>query len=78
MNGSITKLSRNKNDLRTKSMKGTFKDVPEVGSRFVIFGESLTPGGSLRMISTSIVQAVEVLDDGWKIQTENTKYKIAL
>lgn len=74
--GTITKLSRNKNALRTNGMVGEFNTPPEVGRSFSIFGESLTEGGLLRAICTSRVQSVVEEKNGWKIQTENSSYRI--
>jgi hypothetical protein len=57
--GILTNESPNHNNLRTKSVQGTFKKIPKVGERFVIFGSSLTPGGIARMVSTSPVESMD-------------------
>ena len=76
ISGKLTKLSRNKNDLRTNSMEGVFSEPPTIGKRFAITGKPLTKGASIRLIDTSVVQSVEEEEDGWRFQTENSKYRI--
>lgn len=76
--GIFSNESKDHNNLRTNSMKGRFAKMPEVGKRFSIVGESLTPGGILRYINTSIVMGVESELPGQTIVffTENSKYRL--
>lgn len=72
------KLSNNENAVRTKEMEGRFANPPTRGERFVIFGESLTPEGQLRMINTSPVVEIQTTPTGWIFQTLNSKYEVML
>ena len=76
--GIFSNESEDHNNLRTNSMKGRFTKLPKIGQRFSIVGESLTPGGSLRYINTSIVMGVESELPGQTIVffTENSKYRL--
>jgi len=74
--GRILKLSDNENELRTDHMDGEFKAKPKVGKRFVIMGEPLTAGASVRMISTSPVVSIAKINNGWELETENSKYRV--
>lgn len=66
LKGTLTKVSDNKNAMRTTSMDGFFIDFPTVNREFHIVGTSLTEnkddGVPIRLISTSIV--TEILEYG--------------
>ena len=76
MKGSITKLSRNKNAVRSKCMEGIFTTPPTVGRSFFIFGDPIDPTAFARVIGTSPVVSIKEEKSGWVIQTENSKYRI--
>jgi len=62
--GTLTKISDNKNAMRTKSMDGIFDEFPTINERFNIVGTSLIDMGdgvSLRLISTNTV--IEIIYD---------------
>lgn len=61
--GTLTKISNNKNNMRTESMDGFFSEFPTVNESFHIVGHSLVEikgdGFPVRLISTSVV--VEII-----------------
>ena len=63
--GRLTKISNNKNALRTKYIDGFFNDLPTINKSFHILGASLTKdegdGVPLRLVTTSGV--VEIIYD---------------
>jgi hypothetical protein len=73
----LTKLSNNKNALRTKTVEGTTGSWPPMkGERFVMLAPPLE-AGSFRMVKTSEIQRVlHVNDNETKIITENSIYHI--
>lgn len=83
MNGGILKISRNEGANRTDYMEGKFDSIPEVGSRFVIFGAPIDKAKDTRMISTSEVKSVEKIstesfrdEDVYEFKTLNSTYRL--
>jgi hypothetical protein len=81
--GTIKKKSSTHQNLRTDEMKGQWLRMPEIGESFQIFGESLTEGMDVRMISTTPVKAVaRILYDGVVtgaiFLTENSHYELEI
>jgi len=74
--GTITKISDNDNAVRTPSMDGYFDNLPEIGERFNIIGESLTKGLTARLISTSPVQGMDISGRYIMFKTENSDYTL--
>ena len=72
MHAKITKIESNHQNLRTNDMEGKTPVIPEVGERFIIFGESLTPGNNARVIQTTEVQE-STYDSATKTFTFKTK-----
>jgi len=66
----LIKIESNHNNLRTNEMEGVCTDLPEVGKRFLIFGEGLEFGH--RVITTTRVQEVE----GHVFRTKNSTYEL--
>lgn len=57
--GILTNESPNHNNLRTKSVEGQFRKLPEEGRAFFIFGEPLNKAANLRSINTSPVKSIK-------------------
>lgn len=82
--GTLTKVSSNKNALRTKSIDGVFNKLPTLRESFHILGASLTKydenvdGTPIRLVSTSPI--VEIRYDIGKCLTfktySGTKYHL--
>ena len=62
--GVLTNESPDHNNLRTKSVQGTFRKTPEVGKVFWIFGKPLTEGALTRSVNTSPVKSIKHEMDG--------------
>lgn len=77
MKCTFTKLSKNINAVRTKSMTGYFDRYPQLGERFVIFGKGLEVEGNIRMIHTSPVVSFEKAYKKIVFNTENSKYQLS-
>jgi hypothetical protein len=79
MRGTLSKIESNHNNLRTNDMAGEFSRLPALKERFVIYGESLTPGMNFREINTSPVQEViKISETEYEFKTRNSHYKIVL
>jgi hypothetical protein len=58
-------------------MVGEFLELPTQGQVFVILGDSLTEGGTVRIIETSPVIEVLLHGPGWmEFRTENSHYEL--
>lgn len=65
--------------LRTETVSGITEMLPKPGRSFVMFAESLTPEGSVRLITTSRVKLVIKVSPLVRIfETQNTVYKLYL
>ena len=69
--GTLTKLSDNKNNIRTNTITGEASEPPTVGQSFVVLAEPLVEGFSCRLVTTSTV--LEIMDNEFK--TLNSVYK---
>ncbi len=74
----LIKESDNINDLRTNLVDGYLQAEPEVGKIFVFLGEPLDTSYDVRCIMSSPIASLEWLDDGVRINTVNTVYRIEL
>lgn len=76
--GVFSNQSVDHNSLRTNSVEGEFTSLPKIGRPFNIIGESLTLGGSMRLITTSLVTKIDQHLPGQAIvfQTENSRYRL--
>jgi hypothetical protein len=75
----LTKISDNKNALRTTQMEGVFFEIPAINRSFRIIGEAISQGCSGRLIYTSKVQRIHVEDEQTaNIFTLNSVYEIKL
>ena len=80
MHGTLTKVFSVHANLRTTSVTGDFENLPTVGERFNLIGQSLTEGDFMRLVTTSPVVMV------WKIpgtpvvcfKTENSVYGLSV
>lgn len=76
---SLTRLASNNANLRTPNIEGVTAALPKVGQGFRLVGESLTKGASFRLITTSKVTDVEVINPSEiKFFTENSSYNLAI
>jgi hypothetical protein len=57
-------------------MDGYFDNLPEIGKRFNILGESLTEGMTARLISTSPVEGMDISGRFIMFKTENSDYAL--
>lgn len=79
INVKLTKISDNKNNLRTNEIIGYCLSLPTVGKSFTIFGEGIEFG--TRMITTSLVVEMSEQDSDEKIiifRTQNSLYRVEL
>jgi len=77
MKATLTKLSDNKNDMRTQSASGTFENPPTMGQPFQLFAQSIDPKMNLRVITTSLVQEItETEDTVIEFKTEFSHYRL--
>lgn|GEM_PF-5307153 len=81
LKGTLYKVESNHNRVRTNEMEGTFEEKPYPGRCFSMYGESLElrVPGAMRIIRTSIVQAVTMLDEdptNLEIKTLNSTYRL--
>lgn len=72
----VTKLSDNKNAMRTESIEGEAQNLPEIGKSFVVIGEGLEFGH--RLFNTSMVQNIEERDNKLIIKTLNSLYQVEI
>lgn len=73
------KLTRvvNGSALRTDEVEGFTNALPAHGKCFQMAGESLTPGGIARVVTTSPVVSTEGLDhDVLLVKTQNSTYRL--
>lgn len=70
----LTKLSDNKNNLRTNEIIGECFDLPTEGKCFTLFGEGIEFG--TRVVQTSLVQSVERTDNVVRFKTLNSSYQL--
>jgi len=77
MHGNLTKLSDNKNALRTNNIEGDYSNAPSVGKSFTIFGEPLTKEADVRIITTSMVEEISAEEDhSITFRTLNSLYRL--
>lgn len=77
----LSKLSDNTNEMRTNDVVGQTFDLPEIGSTFLLFGESLEnkDPSAIRLIRTSRIEAVTTNPTGsFTFRTLNSEYKLEL
>lgn len=74
----LTQKETNYDRMRTKEVVGKTTHIPEVGEIFLMFSESLTPGGLFRTVNTSKIETC-----GWFPQerkfvfrTQNSVYEV--
>jgi len=73
----FTKIKNNHSRLRTDTVEGTTESLPELDKMFIMFGQSLTEGMNTRMVNTSPVKKIEVVDGVYIITTESgSEYSI--
>lgn len=76
----LRKLTSTHKNLRTNEVIGLCTDLPEVGLRFYILAASPNKKAVGRLVSTSIIQKIEVseLTDFYKavVRTENSVYEV--
>ena len=70
----LTKLSNNKNALRTSDVVGACFNLPEIDKPFRIFGAGIEFGN--RMVTTSPVKSIEIIDDVIRFNTLNSTYSL--
>ena len=79
--GTLTKISKNQNALRTPDMEGFFSSIPEVGNSFTIMNNEpiVKENNTNRIITTSRVISVDRSIDGVFIfDTMNSTYRLDL
>lgn len=69
--GTLTKLSDNKNNVRTSTVNGEAPHPPTVGRSFLVLSEPLVEGYDYRSLTTSTV--LEVMGNEFK--TLNSVYR---
>ena len=77
MKGKLTKLSDNKNALRTNEIEGKFEHLPKVGQSFTIIGEPLKKGMLCRLVMTTAVEELLNPEYGvYILNTVNSTYRL--
>ncbi len=73
----LTKLSKNRNALRTKQVTGNCDFLPEVGFSFTMWAKPINKESSYRIIETSKVQEF-TKNKPWVciFNTLNSRYKV--
>lgn len=61
--------------MRTSEMDGITYHLPTVGERFLVWGESLTPGSNARSLSTSAVVEYDMVSGIFRT-TSGTEYHL--
>ena len=77
----FTKLSKNKNALRTNEIVGECSNLPTIGENFILVGESLEnkDENAIRIITTSTVVDVKNDEtDKYVIHTLNSTYQLEI
>ncbi len=71
---------KNGERLREGSMTGTCLGLPEVGKRFIVYGEALDKeSGNLRYFGTSTVMEINSPEqDTYLITTRNSVYRVEM
>lgn len=73
----LERVESTNNNMRTKMMVGTAPFMPECGHRFQIFGEPIDKTQDVRVITTSVVQAIKIDSDlGIEFRTMNSTYRL--
>lgn len=72
----LTKLSDNKNAIRTNDVVRACFNLPELNKSFTMFGAGIEFGH--RMVTTSPVQNIEFLDDVVRFNTMNSSYQLEI
>ena len=70
----LTRVKSNHNNLRTDEMIGMTDRFPTKGKTVEVFGEGLVFG--MRLIHTTPVKEVEVIDNEYLFHTKNSTYKL--
>lgn len=74
MTGKLTKLgSRTDNSAVSEPCKGTFVNLPEVGSRFNIFN---IDGADKFVLTTELQEVTKVSDKLYVLRTKNSMYQL--
>ena len=72
----LTKIVSTHTNLRTDSVEGVAIELPEKGKHFSVVGQSLTPGVTHRVVTTTEIQSVEAMGDEYMFNTLNSTYKV--
>lgn len=67
----FTKIKNNHDRLRTNTVEGVTQELPTLDNMFVMFGKSLTEGMAARVINTSPVKKIEMIDNIYMLTTES-------
>ena len=66
-------------NVRTDTVTGTCDSYPIVGESFAMLAESLSFQGGIRLVSTSIVNAITETSTGnFTIETQNSTYQLVI
>ena len=79
MNVRLTKLSDNKNAIRTSSVEGHLMEAPATGQGLCLHAPPIEEGFDVRVLLTSpVVKLVEEEQGTLKVYTENSVYRIEM
>lgn len=70
----LTRIESTHNNLRTDVVEGEALWEPVVGSHFVMTAKSLTDPVKTRVITTSTITSISLLDNRIFFETENSTY----
>lgn len=74
----LEKVRSTHNNLRTDKVEGVTLELPKKGEYFSVVGESLTPGATARVVTTTEIQNVEQMGDEYMFTTMNSTYKLTV
>lgn len=72
----LTKIKSTHSNLRTDIIEGETDELPEVGKHFLLLGVSLTQGMDTRMVTTTKIQTVNIVNSEYEFTTLNSTYKL--
>ena len=77
MNYRLSKIESSHNNLKTSEVVGFYLDAPTVGERFLFFEKLTAEGGrSYRVIDTSPVREILLINHGIILKTLNSTYRL--
>jgi hypothetical protein len=75
----LIRITSTNNNLRTPTVEGEAVTFPVVGAHFSMLAASLDASKDVRMVTTSMITSVEVVDDKtYRFVTNNSVYELVV